>query len=120
MDFTSTDLPIENEYPKLVRDNIPQIIEQKTGKQPPMRILTDDNEFKEFLLRKVVEEAIELQHSAEHGNLEEELADVMELVESILALKGISKENLAAIQKEKRQKNGGFGKRILMLSKKLD
>lgn len=29
MDFTPSNLPIENEYPKLVRDRIPEIVSAK-------------------------------------------------------------------------------------------
>ncbi len=118
MDFTSTNYPIENEYPKLVRDNIPDIIKLRTGEEPATRVLSDDAEYLEFLFKKVVEEATELQHSGEHNNLEEELADVLELVDAIMALKGLRREDIAKIQNEKRGKNGAFIKRILMLSKK--
>jgi predicted house-cleaning noncanonical NTP pyrophosphatase (MazG superfamily) len=37
-----TDLKIENEYPKLVRDNIPEIVEKLKGKRVKTRILEDD------------------------------------------------------------------------------
>lgn len=117
MEFMPTNLSIENEYPKLVRDNIPQIIESKRGKQPPQRMLSDDKEFLSYLLKKTVEEATELQHSVEHGNLTEELADILELIDTIVILQGLSKDDILAVQKEKRAKNGGFEKRILMLSK---
>lgn len=118
MDFISTNHPIENEYPKLVRDNIPDIIKLRTGEEPATRVLSDDGEYLEFLLKKAVEEATELCHSPEHGNLEEELADVFELLDAIMALRGLSREDIVKIQNEKRSKNGGFAKRILMLSKK--
>jgi predicted house-cleaning noncanonical NTP pyrophosphatase (MazG superfamily) len=62
MEFVPTDHPIENEYPKLVRD----IIKARTGVSPEHRIASDDAEFESFLLKKVVEEATELQHSSEH------------------------------------------------------
>lgn len=117
MNFKPTDLPIENEYPKLVRDNIPNIIKSKTGALPAMEILSDDNEFLKYLLKKMVEESTELRHSLEHGNMQEELADVCELTETLLRLKGWTREDVALIQKEKREKNGGFSERILMLKK---
>jgi predicted house-cleaning noncanonical NTP pyrophosphatase (MazG superfamily) len=117
MEFTSTDHPIENEYPKLVRDRIPEIIETKTGTRPEQRILSDDQEFLEYLLKKMVEESTELQHSGEHNNLEEELADIFELIDTILRFKGKTPEDIIKIQTEKREKRGGFKKRILMLKK---
>ena len=81
------------------------------------RVAKDDQEFLDYLLRKMVEEATELEHSGEHDNLKEELADITELIETILKLKGMTREDIAAIQAEKREKNGGFNDRIIMLSK---
>jgi predicted house-cleaning noncanonical NTP pyrophosphatase (MazG superfamily) len=117
MDFISTNHPIENEFPKLVRDNIPDIILTNSGKPAQTRIVSDDNEYLSFLLKKMVEEASEVQFSVEHGNLQEELADVLEIIDAILNLKSISFESIRETQKEKKDKNGGFGKRIILLAK---
>jgi predicted house-cleaning noncanonical NTP pyrophosphatase (MazG superfamily) len=117
MEFVPTSHPVENEYPKLVRDNIPDIIKERTGVSPEQRIASDDAEFESFLLKKVVEEAIELQHSGEHDNLGEEIADINEIIQTLMQLREKKAEEIAAIQKEKREKNGGFEKRIIMLSK---
>lgn len=117
MEFVPTDHPAENEYPKLVRDNIPDIIKERTGSGPEQRIAADDREFESFLLKKIVEEAIELQHSGEHNNLEEEIADINELIQTLLTLRNKKAEEIALVQEEKRKKNGGFEKRIIMLSK---
>lgn len=115
MDFTPSDLPIENEYPKLVRDRIPEKIESK-GLKAKTRILAD-GEFLKFLVKKMVEESTELVHSLEKGNTQEELADVLEIIDAILKLKVWKTEDIVAVQKEKRQKNGGFEKKILLLEK---
>jgi len=48
----NTNLKKENEYPKLVRDRIPEIIKERTGKETKMRIM-EDEEYLEFLLIKV-------------------------------------------------------------------
>jgi predicted house-cleaning noncanonical NTP pyrophosphatase (MazG superfamily) len=117
MEFVPTNYPVENEYPKLVRDNIPDIIKARTGIDPEQRIASDDAEFELFLLKKIVEEAIELQHSGEHNNLEEEIVDINQLIETLMRLRGKKAEEIRAIQEEKRSKNGGFEKRIIMLSK---
>jgi hypothetical protein len=50
-----TDLERENEYPKLVRDNIPEIVEKLKGKKVKTRILEDDKEYLRYLLHKVEE-----------------------------------------------------------------
>lgn len=117
MEFIPTNHPIENEYPKLVRDNILDIIKDRTGQTPEHHIAEDDREFLDYLLKKIVEEATELQRSVENDNTIEELADVYELLDVIAKTVHKTHEEIAAIQKEKRQKNGGFDKRIIMHSK---
>jgi predicted house-cleaning noncanonical NTP pyrophosphatase (MazG superfamily) len=117
MNFEPTNIPIENEYPKLVRDNIPNIIKNRTGAGSDTRILSDDREFLEYLLKKMVEESTELKHSLVQGNMQEELADVFELITTLLKLKNWSIEDIISVQEEKRNKNGGFNDRILMLKK---
>lgn len=117
MESTPLSHPIESEYPKLVRDNIPDIIKARTGNDPERRIAENDQEFEAFLLKKIVEEAIELRDSAAHGNAEEELGDINELLHTLMKLKRITAERLDIVQREKREKNGGFEKRLIMLSK---
>jgi predicted house-cleaning noncanonical NTP pyrophosphatase (MazG superfamily) len=104
-----------DKYPKLVRDRIPAIIKEKTGTEPECKTLTDDKEFLDSLLQKMVEESLELQNSATENNLEEELADILELIQAILKLRNRTMEDIMVIQAEKRGKRGGFDKRILML-----
>ena len=115
MGFTSSNLPTEKEYPKLVRDKIPEILAAK-GLTAQTRVLTDD-EYLKFLLKKMIEESTELLHSLKKGGMQEELADVLELIEAIIKLKGWKIEDITAVQKEKRGKNGGFEKKILLLEK---
>ncbi|HUC31636.1 MAG TPA: nucleoside triphosphate pyrophosphohydrolase [Candidatus Paceibacterota bacterium] len=103
-----------NEYPKLVRDNIPDIIKEKEGFEPTYRILEDDAEFLSALLKKITEEAAELERSVESKNTEEELADLLELIETTTAFLGKTSEDIKNIQQEKREHRGGFQKRILM------
>src|SRR3989338_1172239 len=115
MNFEPTNLAIENEYPKLVRDNIPAIIKRRTGMEPETKILDEDGEFLEYILKKVIEESTELKHSLKNGNMQEELADMFELLTTLLKFKGWTREEILSIQKEKVQKNGAFEKRILLL-----
>ncbi len=103
-----------SEYPKLVRDRIPEIIKEKTGTEPVYNILESDSEFLGALLKKATEEAAELRSAADDKNLEEEIADLFEVLDAILALKGKSAEDIRLVQQKKREQRGGFGKRILM------
>jgi predicted house-cleaning noncanonical NTP pyrophosphatase (MazG superfamily) len=114
-----TNLEKENEYPKLVRDNIPEIVSERSGKEVKTRILEKDEEYLEFLLKKIVEEATELANAKGKEHLAEEIADVSELLDAILELNGLDWEAIKKIQKEKAEERGGFKKRILMLEKVL-
>jgi predicted house-cleaning noncanonical NTP pyrophosphatase (MazG superfamily) len=105
---------VHREYPKLVRDNIPDIIKEKEGFEPTYRVLEDDTEFLAALLKKITEEAAEVQESVENKNTEEELADLQELIDATVRHLGKTREDIEKIQKEKREKRGGFEKRILM------
>ncbi|MDR3642765.1 MAG: nucleoside triphosphate pyrophosphohydrolase [Candidatus Doudnabacteria bacterium] len=110
-----TDQESNNEYPKLVRDNIPEFI-QSRGLTAKTRTL-DDKEFWQYLLRKMVEESTELSRSVDDSDMQEELADILELITSIIKFKGWNLEDIQAVQTGKREKNGGFEKRILLLEK---
>jgi predicted house-cleaning noncanonical NTP pyrophosphatase (MazG superfamily) len=116
-EHTETDLPVEKEYPKLVRDRIPEIIIANEGIVVPTRTLTNDKEYLAYLLRKVREEAEELSEATTDSNIIEEVADVYEIIDTVLALKGIERSIVLASQKDKREKRGGFSERILMLGK---
>lgn len=112
-----TNLEEENEYPKLVRDNIPEVVEKLTGKEVKTRILENDVEYAKFLSKKIKEEANELSAAEGKEHIAEEIADVLELVDAILEFNGLDMETVCKIQKEKAGKRGGFKKRILMLEK---
>ena len=117
MEFKPTNQSFDNEYPKLVRDNIPEMIFKRSGKTAKVQIADQDKEYLKYLFRKMVEEAKELEYSIQVGNTQEELADILEIVNAILELKGIKIEEIIKLQKEKRDKNGGFKNRIILLEK---
>jgi len=68
-------------YNKLIRDKIPEIIEKNNGK-PKIRKLKKTDFFVE-LKNKITEEGDELQKATTKEDLINELADILELVESI-------------------------------------
>ncbi len=114
MNFRHTNYPRESEYPKLVRDKIPEIIKEQGG-ESSFRVIQAEGEFFEYLVRKLQEEAEELLHSGKEGNFEEEFADIFEIISALSTLKGTTVENITSVQEEKRTKRGGFKKRIVML-----
>lgn len=101
-----------------MRDKIPEIIKQKEGRTAATQVLGDDDEFLGFLLKKVVEEAEELSRATSDHNIQEEIADVYEIIDIIIKLKGMSAKDIATIQDEKRAKRGGFDQRLIMLNNK--
>lgn len=103
------------EYPKLIRDKVPEVIAKNEGRQAATRTLDDDAEFLRFLLKKIVEEANEVSRAENTLQLTEEIADVHEVLAAILKLKGIALDDVRNAQKKKREERGGFEKRLLML-----
>lgn len=102
----------EYRYDKLVRDRIPEIIEGE-GFMPTVRILSDE-EYLAELHRKLREETEEYLRDENA----EEIADVLEVLEAICAAKGFSKDEVLRIKDQKREKRGGFEKRLYLISKK--
>lgn len=100
---------MEKVYEKLVRDNIPDII-KKSGKDCVIEIM-DDVEYVKELNKKLAEEVDEYLSS---GSIEE-IADIMEVIYSILEVKNISFEEVEKLRMEKREKRGGFNNRIKLV-----
>ena len=95
-------------YNKLIRDNIPEIIESK-GKKASIEILNDTD----YIL-KLNEKLQEELDEYKSDNSVEELADLVEVVYGILKYKNVSIEEFENIRKEKADKRGVFDKRLLL------
>ena len=76
-------------YNKLVRDNIPKIIESD-GKEFKIRILNDE-EYELELRKKLIEEAKELFEAESIEQKIYELADIYEIIEYVLHNDGMYK-----------------------------
>lgn len=96
---------------KLVRDKIPELI-KSTGRKVKIRTIFDDEEFLFFLSKKLIEESTEF--STNYAI--EELADILEIVQTILDIKGETFSSLDLLRKEKKNKRGGFQSRTILLS----
>lgn len=96
---------------KLVRDNIPNIIENQ-GRKCEYCILNDQDYEKELCL-KLQEELNEFLQSKEI----EELADLQEVILAIIKHKKISTQDFEELRLSKVLKNGGFDKKIYLLEK---
>ena len=98
-------------YNKLVRDKIPEII--RNNKEEPITRILNDDEFKIELEKKLQEELNEVLESSGSGRIEE-LADMLEVITSLADLEGKSLNDVMNICNEKREKRGGFQKRIYL------
>ena len=97
-------------YNKLVRDKIPEIIEE-SGKSCGIEILSDE-EYLQMLDKKLDEELAEY-HQEQNV---EELADLLEVLYATAKARGYSIEELEQVRCEKQKACGGFNKRILLKS----
>jgi predicted house-cleaning noncanonical NTP pyrophosphatase (MazG superfamily) len=95
-------------YNKLVRDNIPAIIEAK-GAACETEILSDAD-YLRLLDAKLDEELAEYHQDQ---NLEE-LADLMEVIYACAKARGYTVAELEALRAEKAAKRGGFDRKILL------
>ena len=98
-------------YNKLVRDNIPEII--RRDNQVPIIKVLNDNEYKKALEDKIMEEYKEVIESLGSDRLEE-LADMLELIKALAEIEKSSLEEVIELANNKRDKRGGFSKRIFL------
>ena len=103
---------MEQIYNKLVRDNIPKII-KSNGENPITRILSE-KEFQEELERKLYEEYLEVLKTKNSSERIEELADMLEIIETLALLENKKLEDIIDVAKTKKLKRGGFSKRIYL------
>lgn len=98
---------------KLVRDRIPEIIEE-CGRKCGWEVLSDE----EYLRRLDEKLQEELDEYMEDKSLEE-LADLLEVLMAVAEARGSFAE-VERIRLKKREKRGGFEKRILLKSADAD
>ena len=98
-------------YNKLVRDKIPEEINNSDGKKANYKIL-NDNEYLQELDKKLFEEAHEFveEHSVD------ELADLMEVIYAIMKTKNISFEDVKIARDVKNKKKGAFKDKVYLIS----
>lgn len=98
-------------YNKLVRDNIPDIIESN-GERPIIEIL-DDKNYKKELENKLLEECNEVINSSGEDRIEE-LADLLEVMIAISNVENKTIDDVDKIRVKKKEKRGGFSKKIYL------
>jgi predicted house-cleaning noncanonical NTP pyrophosphatase (MazG superfamily) len=100
-------------YNKLVRDYIPQIIENK-GKKFSAKVLNNEDYLK-YLKEKAYEELDEYCATETDGEAVEELADLLEVIRALSDHHGASIEEVEAIRIEKAVKRGGFQEKVFLI-----
>lgn len=103
---------MRQEYNKLIRDRIPEIIDQE-GRRYAVEVMSGD-EYVQALKEKLVEEAQETA-TASPGDLIKELADLYEVIDSLLTSCGIDRQDVLRTQQERRQSRGSFDQRLRLL-----
>lgn len=98
-----------SDLPKLVRDKIPEIIEDNEGEEAKWKKVSD-SKAEQLLREKLVEESKEFEEEGEIA----ELADLYAVIREYMNRKNISSSDLEEIESEKRQERGGFEDNILL------
>ncbi|MDQ2886400.1 MAG: nucleoside triphosphate pyrophosphohydrolase [Chloroflexota bacterium] len=105
---------MHTEYNKLIRDRIPEILAQ-TGYTYAVETM-NEQEYQQALREKLVEEAREAATAAETQQLITELADLYEVIDTLMSENTIAPDAVRAEQERRRQERGGFAQRIRLLS----
>lgn len=103
---------MKQEYNKLVRDKIPEII-KNNGEEPIIEIL-DDIRYKEELEKKLYEEYLEVINSEGLDRLEE-LADLLEVIKALAKIENKQLEDIIDIANKKTEKRGTFNDKIYLI-----
>ncbi|MDR6999682.1 nucleoside triphosphate pyrophosphohydrolase [Neobacillus niacini] len=100
-------------YNKLVRDRIPEIIED-TGKTFSTKILNNNDYIKE-LRKKSFEELEEYMNTTNNEDAIEELADLLEIIHALAEYHESSIEKVEEVRQKKAEKRGGFKEKIFLI-----
>lgn len=100
-------------YNKLVRDSIKGTIESK-GESCSIRVIEDDVELEQELLKKVAEEAQELSRTDSRESFLQEYADLMVALDAITHLMEFSEADIKTAIEENIARKGFYKERHFM------
>lgn len=95
---------------KLIRDNLPEMMRDQ-GIEVHEEVM-DDCQYIYALKQKLLEEAEEVAQASDPEDLLEELADAMEVIQSLAKTAGFSMQQLEKVRLKKRKLKGGFDQKI--------
>jgi len=96
------------DYPKIIRDKMVDIKKEKAGPGARVEIVDDQIEKSALLVKKVLEEAVELQGAKTREFFVSEIADILEAVESIEEIYNITNEEVRYAMEAKKEIEGGY------------
>lgn len=99
-------------YNKLVRDKIPEII-QEDGKTCTTKTLSKE-EYRTELKRKLIEESKELLETKTQDEMIEELADIYEVIEAILFEDKVDIKDIQDKRICKNMRKGAFEQKVYL------
>ena len=99
-------------FNKLVRDKIPEIIENNN--EVAVTKILSDKDYRDELIKKLLEEYNEVVN-ANGKDLIAELADMLEVIDAIAKTENITLEDVIKIKEDKKIKRGGFDKKIFLI-----
>lgn len=98
---------------KLVRDRIPQQI-QASGATCHVEVLSH-LDYEQALRQKLIEEAQEVEAASSVEQLIQEIADVREVLDTLMAVHQLTEATILTAQHQKRQERGGFQQRLKLI-----
>ena len=99
-----------NRKNKLIRDYIPQLISESENQLKIEQL--SDLEYQQALRLKLVEEATEVKNAIDKEELIEEIADLYEVIDTIITFNNLNPQDILTKQQEKREQKGGFKQKL--------
>ena len=103
-------------FKKLIRDKVPEIMKRE-GKELDVRVL-DDNEFKEALRRKVIEEVSELKDAKSADEAKDKIAYLHEIADALGDAYGFPRKEILELKDKTHNERGGFDGRLFLEGEK--
>lgn len=104
---------VRRRFAKLVRDRVPVRIQRQGEKVIATNL--PEAELLDVLRAKMVEEAMEVLSAPSADAIQEEMADVLEVLIALCRIKGSSLTELQKVAAKKRKRVGGFSKGIMLV-----
>lgn len=106
-------------FDKLVRDKV--VTRMKAiGAVVKLKNIASDTQLDYYCRKKIVEEALELSEANSASDKLEELADLLEVIESYIKIVSIDEQELKKIKDHKNKERGGFKEAIIIQDVTLD